>query len=110
MTARPASPVDEAPPALGDEHLARAARTLRIEPDRWARVLSGYADRSPGPDSAPEARLRALHAAFAEQMADAAPLADEAPSEACPVCPERSVAPRYARGDGVGGPPLFLYG
>jgi SAM-dependent methyltransferase len=88
------------------EHKALAARTLRIEPEQWRRILERFAELSPGPSAAAEARLRALHAAVATEMPDAAPLAGCGAPRPCPACLEGWAVPLYARG----APPLFLYG
>src|SRR4051812_44534831 len=94
-----------------NEQVARAARTLRIEPERWRRVLAGYAQVSPGPSGGVEARLQALHAAFAAEVPDASPLAGQAAVRSCPACVEGSIAPLYARAAGPGAQsPLFVYG
>src|SRR3954463_8034195 len=94
-----------------NEQVARAARTLRIDPERWRRVLAGYAQVSPGPSGSVEARLQALHAAFAAAVPGSSPLAGPAAVRGCPACIEGSIAPLYARAAGPGAQsPLFLHG
>jgi SAM-dependent methyltransferase len=93
-----------------DAQVERAARTLRIEPARWRRTLRRYAELSPGPCAGVEARLKALHAAFAAEVPDAEPLAGRAAVRDCPVCREASVAPLYARSAAPAAQPLFVYG
>ncbi|MEA3064927.1 MAG: hypothetical protein QOJ27_1373 [Sphingomonadales bacterium] len=94
-----------------NEQVARSARTLRIEAAQWRRVLAGYAQLSPGPSGSVEARLQALHDAFAAEVPDASPLAGGAAARTCPACLEGSIVRRYARAPGAGAqsPPL-VYG
>jgi SAM-dependent methyltransferase len=90
-----------------NEQVARAALTLRIEPAQWRRVLARYSELSPGPSASVEARLKALHAAFAADFPSASRLAGGAAVRACPACFDGSIAPLHARG---GPSPLFVYG
>lgn len=99
-----------APAAAAEEQIRRAARVLRIEPGSWLRTLELYAETTPGPSAGPQARLEALHAAFAAQVPDAAPFSGRDGARDCPACLGGPVVPRYARSIPGAAEPLFVYG